>query len=67
MKSIAIAILAATALCACTTTTVTSPDGTVRKTTSQDPAVVSAVMAGVTDGIIQGGTAYLKSREGYSK
>lgn len=35
-------------LVACTTTTITRPDGTVVRTTSQDPIVVQAVAAGVT-------------------
>ena len=54
-------------LCACTSMTVTYPDGRVVKTTSQDPAVVSAIVTGVTNGAIQAGTAYLKSEQGLSK
>lgn len=51
----------------CTTVTVTRPDGSVVRTTSQDPAVVSAIVTGVTNGAIQAGTAYLKNEQGLSK
>lgn len=51
----------------CTTTTTTFPDGRVVKTSSQDPAVVSAVVTGVSAAAIQAGTAYLKNEEGLSK
>lgn len=36
-------------LCGCTTTTVTSPDGTVTKTESVDSATVATVAATVKD------------------
>lgn len=67
MKTKLLFSFAALSLCACTTMTVTKPDGTVVKTTSQDPAVVSAVIAGITNGAIQAGTAYLKNEQGLSK
>lgn len=51
----------------CDTTTMTYPDGRVAKTSSQNPAVVAALASGITNGIIQGGTAYLESRKGSAK
>jgi len=44
--------LVLTGLGACVTTTVTKPDGTVVKTSSQDPNVVAAISSGVTQGAI---------------
>lgn len=55
------------ALAGCSTTTTTFPDGRVVKTSSQDPAVVAAVVSGVADGVVKGGMQYLESRKGFAK
>ncbi len=52
-------------LCSCVTTTVTRPDGTVVKTTSQDPAVAGAIAAGLAQGAAAGFVQNLP--KGFSK
>ena len=62
MKHLSILAIAASFCCGCVTTTVTTPDGKVVKTTSQDPNVIKAIAAGIAQGVTIGIGQELKTQ-----
>ncbi len=62
MKLILTIIFAGALFTACTTTTITSPDGTVTRTTSQDPNIIKAIASGIAQGVAIGVGQELKTQ-----
>jgi hypothetical protein len=59
-----ILLILASFLASCVSTTITSPDGTVKKTTSTDPAVVTALAGAGTTIAISAANSYIAAHPG---